>query len=357
MNTKSFWFGLSAILLTVFPVQAEETEELTLVQLFPAKLDTEVEKIESTGMLPVLQVIEENQPVSNSAELLKWDFSLEETQTSQIQPQDTETEEQEAEEQEKPQIPPEGMEIRDPKFTLGVIRPIPNLQLQLRSFTLTNPAIGSVTPIDNTTFVNGVILRATPKLGSNTRLSANIAGSFVRFSASNGYNLLNTNLGVLQALNKNMSGELTWRYRSVFGLGSSNDLFENSARLALRRVDWFSPKLFLKSGYELQANFADPTSRSRISNIAGLGLGYNFSSKLQGLVNYRLFYDDFTRQNRNDLRHEIGAQLVYQLQPDIFIGGSVSYVVGDGTNLLNNNPQDLNNISVGVHLGFNVTLF
>lgn len=354
MNKKSFYFCLSAILLTAFPAQAQEIEYLPLQQPFSAKLDQDLEKIESTDIVPI-QVLEEYPPLSNSAELLQWDVTLEETQTSQLQSQETETEET-PQEEEQPQIPPEGMNIRDPKFKLGIIQPIPDLQLQLRSFTLTNPPLSSVTLTENTMYVNAAILQASPKLGANTRLSANVASSLVRFSNSNGYNLLNTNLGVLQKLNKNMSGELTWKYRSVFGIGSSNNLFENSAKLALRRVDQLSSRVFFKSGYEFEANFTDPTSSSRISNIAGLGLGYNFSPKLQGIVNYRLFYDDFTRQNRNDLRHEIGTQLIYQIQPDVFIGGSFSYVVGDGTNLLDNDPRDLDNISIGLYLGVNVTL-
>ncbi len=159
-----------------------------------------------------------------------------------------------------------------------------------------------------------------------------------------------------------MSGELGWSYRQVFGRGSFVDLEDHGPRLSLRRWDRLPGRLFLNSGYDLLAYFSGPSDRSRISNTLRLGLGYDFTPKLQGSLIYRLMHNEFTREDIDDTRHEAGVQANYRLWRNVYLGASVSYIFGDAVSLLSKNSEDFNstrdldNLSLGVTLSVNIPL-
>ena len=244
-------------------------------------------------------------------------------------------------------------------FPLGIIRPIPVLELQLNSSIFSNSYAGATLPNEDTIFLNTAAVRASPELGVNTRLAAGVQGGFARFASGDGYNSLVTDLGVIQELGDNMSLGLGWGYRQIYGINNTEDLTEHSVRLNWSRLDQLDRKLFLKSDYELRANFAIGSDVDRVTNSIGIGLNYSFTPELQGLVGYRLIYNDFTRDDLLTTAHQLGAQLSYHFDRNIFIGSSISYLFGETANLLdNNNPQerDLNNLSLGFHVGFNVPL-
>lgn len=270
--------------------------------------------------------------------------------------------------------PPDRMEIdqikpEDPDEQLGVPdelrpirRPAPVLQLLLRSAIVTNSNIRALDPVDDTAFVNSAILRATPKLGPDTNLAVDVGGRFVRFAASglNGSNIINARVGVQQKLGNQMYGELGWVFNQIYALNTS-DTTENSVRLALRRQDRLSDEqdLFLDSGYDFWATFSAPDNRRRISNRVGLGLRYEITPQLLGLLNYRIVLDNVERQNSLNTRNQVTAAAVYYFNEnrDAFIVGSVSYLGGQFFNSVTSDTADLNNISIGVSVGYNVPLF
>lgn len=273
-------------------------------------------------------------------------------------------------------VPPPPPDPSEQEFTPGVddqlqlpegIRPLPqaqasrpesDVQLLLRSAIITNSDIAAASPTEDTAFVNSATLLATPALGSSTDLIARAGGSFVRFAASDGYNLLDLGLGVRQRLGRRTFGELGWGYQQIYGLGSNDDSSENDVRLAVSRVDELNSRLFLNSGYELIASFNQDEDRSRISNRLRLGLSYDLTANLQGLLNYRFIYDDFTRRDRLDSRHQLSAGLIYRFNRNVFLGGSVSYLFGESLDLLNdNNSRDFDGVSVGINFGLNLPLF
>ncbi|MEB3356710.1 MAG: outer membrane beta-barrel protein [Synechococcales bacterium] len=273
-------------------------------------------------------------------------------------------------------VPPPPPDPSEQEFTPGVddqlqlpegLRPLPqaqasrpesDVQLLLRSSILTNSDIAAASPVEDTAFVNGATLLATPELGSRTDLVARASGSFVRFANSDGYNLLGLELGVRQRLGRRTFGDLGWRYRQIYGLGSNGDSSENAAQLVISRFDELNSRLSLNSSYELRASFNQDADRNRISNRLSLGLQYDLTSNLQGLLNYRFIYDDFTRRDRLDSRHQLSAGLIYRFNRNVFLGGSVSYLFGESLDLLDdNNSRDFDGVSVGINFGLNLPLF
>lgn len=214
----------------------------------------------------------------------------------------------------------------------------------------------------DTLFFNGATLRASPKLGTHTRLAADLGGAIARYDGDTGYNLLNSSLGIRQELSDNMSGEIGWTFRQIYGLGPFNNLTDHGARLGIKRSDRLFTDAFLNSSYEIQAYFSDPTDRSRIAHFFRLGLSYGFTPKLHGLLSYRLIHNEFTHNDLDDTRHETGVRVNYQIWRNVAVGASVSYLAGDAVSLLTSNPaefnqpRDLNHVTFGVELGINIPL-
>ena len=234
----------------------------------------------------------------------------------------------------------------------------PNLELLLRSSAQTNPSIYSSAFNQDTVFVNSVLLRGTLDLGSETRLVAGAGGSSVLFTSEYGYNALNFSFGVQQQLGNNTAAELGWVQERLYENGSSDDLVDNSVRLAVGRRDWLSSKLRLDSGYELRASFASPIDRSLVRNTLTVGLGYDITPRLQGRLDYLVVFDDFTRQDLLNTRQQVSALAVYYLNRNTFISGSVSYLFGDFYNRLTGAQVDgLSDLSIGVNIGYNLSIF
>ena len=237
-------------------------------------------------------------------------------------------------------------------------RRLPNLELLLRSSAQTNSSINSPAINRETAFVNSAFFRGKLDLGSDTRLVAGAGGSSVLFTSEDGYNALNFSFGVRQQLANNTAAELAWVQERLSKNGSSDDLVDNSLRLAVGRLDRLSSKLRLDSGYELRASFASPYEASLVRNTLTVGLRYDLTSRLQGRLDYQVVFDDFTRQDRLNTQQQISATTVYYLNRNTFINGSVSYLVGDSYDrLIGESGYNLNDLSIGVNIGYNLSIF
>jgi hypothetical protein len=234
----------------------------------------------------------------------------------------------------------------------------PNVQLLLRSSTFTS---SNLTSLDNfqpsdTVFINSATLLATPELGKDTRLIAAATGGLARYATEEdfNYNLLNFNVGVQQRLAPGMYGQIGWvqdrLYRSD---GGKQLLVDNSMRLVVGRQDQLATRLRLDSFYELRAGFAQPSTQSQVANSVGARLRYDITPKLEGALDYKLTLKDFTQQSRFDTQHQLGVQAIYNVNQNLFIGGSASYLFGSSSR----GGIDLDNFSIGVNVGWNIPLF
>lgn len=255
---------------------------------------------------------------------------------------------------------PDDLEIDESggQLPLAVIRAVPVLQLQLESAVLTNSDVSATSILEDSAFINSIALQAAPALGSDTRLTAGVGTDLIRFASGNGYNQVATTLGILQELGDNMALRILGGYRQTYGVGRQfkNDLTEYSARLGLSRIDQLEQGLSLYSSNDLQVSFAEAESQSRITNSLRLGLGYNFTPELQAALGYRFIYEDYTESSRITASHQVSAQTSYQFNRDLSLALAVSYLFGDSFDLLRTEERDLNNISVGLYLRYNIPL-
>ena len=233
----------------------------------------------------------------------------------------------------------------------------PDVQLLLRSSVFSSSNITSLSAFSpsDTVFINSGLLLATPKLGETTRLIASAGGGLVRFANQDdsNYNLLNFNVAVQQRIATGTYGQLGWVQENLYREGGDRLLQDNAVQLIVGRQDQLGQQLRLDSFYELRASFTNPDDQNRVANTLGTRLRYDITPKLQGALDYRLTFKNFTQVDRADTEHQISALAIYNVNPDVFIAGTVSYLFGRSSST----AIDLDNLSIGVSLGWNVPLF
>ncbi|MBD2311811.1 outer membrane beta-barrel protein [Desertifilum sp. FACHB-1129] len=234
---------------------------------------------------------------------------------------------------------------------------VPTLELLLRSSTFNSSNVFAREDArSDLVFVNSLLLVATPQLGPQTRLVAGIEGGLVRFANEGemNYNLVRFTAGIQQQLASRMYGQLSWVQDRVYQADDGDRfLLQDTARLLIGRQDPLSEQWRLDSFYELSASFASPSSRNQIMNALGVRFRREITSDLEGTLDYRLSLEDYTKTNRFDIKHQVGAALYYNISPRFLIGGSVSYLFGSSSRA----AVDVNNFSIGVNLGVNLPLF
>lgn len=233
----------------------------------------------------------------------------------------------------------------------------PDVQLLLRSsvFSSSNiTALSSFNPSD-TVFINSAQFLATPKLGETTRLIAAAGGGITRFATQgdSNYNFVTYNVAIQQRIAAGMYGQLGWLQDTLYRNADGDRLLqENGVQLILGRQDQLGRKLRLDSFYELRASFANPDDQNRVVNTLGTRLRYDVTPQLQGALDYRLAFKNFTRVDRSDTEHQVSALAIYNINPDLFVAGSVSYLFGRSSDA----AIDLNNLSFGLSVGLNIPL-
>ncbi len=292
---------------------------------------------------PDLGVPTRQLPVNSDPSTLPSDLTSPESEIKPLDPEDTRSEVGEIRILDRPAV---------------AERRQPDVQLLLRSSTFSSSNITSLSTFrpSDTVFVNSALLLATPKLGETTRLIASAGGGLVRFAnqGDSDYNLLNFNVAVQQRIAPGTYGQLGWVQENLYRSGSGDRLLrDNSVQFILGRQDQLGQQLRLDSFYELRASFTNPDDQNRVENTLGARLRYDITPKLQGALDYRLTFKNFTQVDRSDTEHQISALAIYNINSDVFVTGSVSYLFGRSSS----SAIDLDNLSVGVSLGWNVPLF
>ncbi len=228
----------------------------------------------------------------------------------------------------------------------------PDLQLLLRSSVLMSSDIEtSATSFGSLGLINSAFLLTTTKLAPETRLVSLAGGTLVRGTTAK-YEFLNFSLGVRQRLAPNTYAQLGWLQEQIYQDGRQR-LFDNSIQFTVARQDRLAAKLRLNSFYELRLRFDDPEESSRVTNALGVRLGYSVTPSLEGALDYRLVFDEFTTRPRSDVRQQVSALTIYRLTPRVFISGSVSYLVGSVFSVVSSS-ETLNNLVFGVYFGLNL---
>jgi hypothetical protein len=219
-----------------------------------------------------------------------------------------------------------------------------------------NNLFAGVDPVDDGLLRSGLTLLATPSLGPRTSLFAAVTGNLIRYGEESefDYDELRLNLGLRQQLSSRAYGEVGWRNRNLFD-EEDGDRFLNdhSFYLELGRRDTLAKQLSLDTFYQFRLSFADPDSRSQVTNSLGASLIYSLNPSLQAALDYQFALANFTEQEREDQYHQLIARLTYTLSPN-----SRLYVFG-GHNFGNSSDPDIDfdGLVFGAGVDFNLTLF
>lgn len=234
----------------------------------------------------------------------------------------------------------------------------PTGQLLLRSsvFTSSNITGNEFVQSGDAVFINQATLLVTPKLGPDTRVIATAGGGLTQFASEgdNNYSSLGLSVAVQQRLTPRTYAQFGWVHDQLFDTGEGDRLStDNSARLLIGRQDQLDEKLRLDTAYELRARFTDPADQSRISNSLGLRLRYDLAKDWESALGYRLAFDDYTQNGRFDTSHQLQATTTYIPTRNLFVTGYASYLFGNSSEA----SVDLENLSFGIGVGFNLPLF
>jgi hypothetical protein len=211
-------------------------------------------------------------------------------------------------------------------------------------------------PVNDQLLSAGATLLAVPSLGPQTQLIAAINGNLTRYSRLSGldYNNFGVQVGIQQQLWPNTYGEISLSNQQFID-ANSGDRFLNdySAWLTLSRRDRLNSKLTLDSFYQLRLSFTDPSDRSRVGNALGLSLDYDLPLNFGIGLDYQAALTDFTRQDRNDVYHQLTAELNCYFSPNARASVFGGFSFGDSSD-----PDiNFNSFIFGASINFNVSLF
>jgi Putative beta-barrel porin 2 len=104
---------------------------------------------------------------------------------------------------------------------------------------------------------------------------------------------------------------------------------------ALGGADWGrsfnSGRSFLFMGYTVENYFSDPTSDNRLGNRAIIGLSEQLQPRLFAQLWYQYEYDNYHDVSRDDSRHSISLNFMYQFSSHLFGSIGESFVDNNST--------------------------
>ncbi|MBD2464060.1 hypothetical protein H6G89_23945 [Oscillatoria sp. FACHB-1407] len=211
-------------------------------------------------------------------------------------------------------------------------------------------------PVNDQLLSAGATLLAVPSLGPQTQMIAAINGNLTRYSRlpELDYNNFGVQIGVQQQLLPNTYGEISLSNQQFID-ANSGDRFLNdySAWFVLSRRDRLNSNLTLDSFYQLRLRFTDPSDRSRVGNTLGVSLNYDLPPDFSVELDYQIALTDFTRQDRNDVYHQLTTELNYYLSSNTRASVFGGFSFGDSSD-----PDiNFNSFIFGASINFNLSLF
>ncbi|NEP54184.1 MAG: hypothetical protein F6K65_37515, partial [Moorea sp. SIO3C2] len=231
----------------------------------------------------------------------------------------------------------------------------PTVYLQGRvSYFRSDNIFAGVDPVDDGLLRPGVTLLAVPSLGPDTKLITSVSGNLVRYGDRSqlDYNQLKVKLGVRQKLLKRTYGELGWSNQQLFKQeGGDRFAHYNSVYLRLSRRDWLVKHLALDTSYKLTLRFADPDTRSKMSNVFRASLAYYPYPRFKAALSYQLALSDYTESYDN--YHQLIGRVSYKISSNsqIYLYGGQSF--GSSSN----SRINFDGTVFGTGMSFNLPLF
>ncbi|MEO0869112.1 MAG: hypothetical protein AAFY17_11825 [Cyanobacteria bacterium J06642_11] len=210
-------------------------------------------------------------------------------------------------------------------------------------------------PIDDRIYQAGLGFFAFPELTSTTNLILSAEANIARYEELSvvDYNEVQLQAGIRQRLGRRSYGQLNWRYQNLSTPGRDSFFSANYVELLLSRRDILNNRTWLDAYYQARLSFSDPAEFSRFSQIATGSINYGFDPKTRASLLYQLFLDDYTQTSRNDIYHQVLAQVSHDLSDTTRISLFTGVRFGDSSR----SNVDFEDTIYGASVNINVPLF
>lgn len=199
-----------------------------------------------------------------------------------------------------------------------------------------------IKPIEEEVFSTSIGAIAIPKIGKKVRLLLGIHQGSARYSKFRALNLdfKSLSAGLIWEANPRTTVSLIGFSTSLYSFPANkqflSDLgFSTSVRhdIPINQSVLFT----IAAQSELHETTANTSNAlSHLSHSMSASLKALLFPKLNAELEYRLRFDDYSHQRRNDINNQVGLKLEYAISPQLQIGYSANYNFNSSSNLFSN---------------------
>ena len=201
-----------------------------------------------------------------------------------------------------------------------------------------------IKPIEESVFSTSIGAIAVPKIGKNLRLLLGINQGSIRYSRFRVLNLdfKGISTGLIWEANPRTTVSLIGFGTSLYSFPANKEFFSDLGIITNIRHDIPINQNTLLS-LTAQSELHETTSNSPPSNALSHA-SHSFSTSLRALLfpklnaelEYRIRFDDYSYQRRNDTNNQVNLKLQYSISPQLQIGYLANYNFNGSSNRFSN---------------------
>jgi hypothetical protein len=245
-------------------------------------------------------------------------------------------------------------EIYEDKDELGSQIELGSGQLQQESSVYLSGSIGftsnknilysPIKPIEEGVFSTSIGVNAIPKIGKNLRLLLGINQGSIRYSRFTALNLdfKGISTGLIWEANPRTTVSLIGFGTSLYSFPANKEFFSDLGIIMNIRHDIpiNQDMLFTITAqselHETTGNNPPSNALSHVSHSVSTSLRALLFPKLNAELEYRIRFDDYSHQRRNDINNQVSLKLEYAISPQMQIGYLANYNFNGSSNRFSN---------------------
>jgi Putative beta-barrel porin 2 len=199
-----------------------------------------------------------------------------------------------------------------------------------------------IRPIEEGVFSTSIGTIAIPKIGKNVRLLLGIHQGSARYSKFRALNLdfKSISAGLIWEANPRTTVSLTGFSTSLYSFPANKQFLSDLGFSTNIRHDIPINQnvLFtIAAQSELHETTANTSNAlSHLSHSISASLKALLFPKLNAELEYRLRFDDYSHQRRNDINNQVGLKLEYAISPQLQVGYLANYNFNSSSNRFSN---------------------
>jgi Putative beta-barrel porin 2 len=201
-----------------------------------------------------------------------------------------------------------------------------------------------IKPIEEGMFSTSIGAIAIPKIGKNLRLLLGINQGSIRYSRFRALNLdfKGISTGLIWEANPHTRLSLIGFGTSLYSFPANKEFFSDLGVITNLRHDIPINQNMLLS-ITAQSELHETTSNnppsnvlSHVSHSVSTSLRTLLSPKLSAELEYRIRFDDYSHQRRNDINNQVNLKFEYAISPQLQIGYLANYNFNGSSNRFSN---------------------